>query len=95
MGSRDLTDGGVWANAAMRSLFGFGADDPLRFDDVLGRIHPDDRTRMLSNVERAQATGLPFEGEFRIVLANGTERWVLARAGPLAILAAPIRAGWE
>jgi PAS domain S-box-containing protein len=77
--SRDLTDGGVWANASMRCLFGFGADDSLRFDDVLARIHPDDRTRMLSNVRRAQATGLPFEGEFRIVLANGRERWVLAK----------------
>jgi PAS domain S-box-containing protein len=76
--SRDLIDGDVWANASMRSLFGFGAVDPLRFEDMLARIHPDDRTRMLSNVESAHATGLPFEGEFRI-LPGGTERWVLAK----------------
>jgi PAS domain S-box-containing protein len=63
----------------MRSLFGFGADDPLRFDDLLARVHADDRARILPNVERAQAAGLPFEGEFRIVLPNGTERWVLAK----------------
>ena len=77
--SRDLTDGGLWGNAPARSLFGFGVDDPLRFEDMLARVHPDDRTRMLSNIERAQAAGLPFEGEFRTLLPNGAERWVLAK----------------
>src|SRR5262245_47671671 len=77
--SRHLKDGGVWLNEPMRSLFGLGAHDALRFEDLLGRIHPDDRQRMLSEVERAQTAGLPFEGEFRILPANGTERWVVAK----------------
>jgi PAS domain S-box-containing protein len=76
--SRDLTDGDIWLNAPMRSLFGFGAHDAVRFEDILGRVHPDDRDHMVSAVRHAQTARLPFEGEFRI-LCNGTERWVLAK----------------
>ncbi len=77
--SRNLTDDKVWANAPMRSLFGFSAHDALRFDDLVSRVHPDDRARMLSEVSSAQAAGVPFQGEFRTVLPNGDERWVLAK----------------
>ena len=63
----------------MRFLFGFGAHDALRFDDLVSRVHPDDRARMLSEVASAQAAGVPFQGEFRTVLPNGEERWVLAK----------------
>ena len=59
--SRDLTTGDIWANAPLRSLFGFGANDFLRFDDLAARVHPDDRARMLSDVEHAQAAGMPFQ----------------------------------
>ena len=54
--SRNLTNGKVWANAPMRSLFGFGAHDTLRFDDLVSRVHPDDQARMLSEVG-ARASG--------------------------------------
>ena len=65
--TRDLTSGCVWANGPMLSLFGFGPEDALRFEDMLARVHPDDRARMVAEIERAQATELPFEGEFRIL----------------------------
>jgi PAS domain S-box-containing protein len=77
--SRDLTNGNIWANASMRSLFGFGAHDAVRFEDILRRIHPDDRDRMVSEVEQARTAELPFQGEFRILLPEGSERWVLAK----------------
>jgi PAS domain S-box-containing protein len=82
--SRDLTGGGIWANAPMRSLFGFSAQDVLRFDDLIARVSPSDRERMLSEVEQAQAAGSPFQGEFRVLLPNGTERWVLAKGRAMA-----------
>ena len=62
-----------------RALFGLGADDPFRLDDMLARMHPDDRARMISEIERAHSAELPFEGEYRILLPNGTQRWVLAK----------------
>jgi PAS domain S-box-containing protein len=77
--SRDLSNGDLWANEPARSLFGFGAYDPIRFDDLLARVHPADRGRMLLEAERAEAAGLPFQGEFRVVLPDGRERWVLAK----------------
>jgi PAS domain S-box-containing protein len=77
--SRDLKDGRIWVNSTMRSLFGFAPDDELRFEDLTARVHSQDRPRMLEEVDRAQAAGLPFSGEFRIVLPNGTERWMMAR----------------
>jgi PAS domain S-box-containing protein len=77
--SRDLRNGKVWANASMRSLFGLGGQDELQFDDLIARIHPDDRARMLSEVAHARSAGLPFQGEFRIVLPTGEQRWLLAK----------------
>jgi two-component system sensor kinase FixL len=82
--SRNLTTGEIWTNAPMRSLFGFGTNEVIRFDDLVGRVHPDDRARMLSDVEQAQAAGVLFQGEFRIVFPDGTERWVLAKGRTVA-----------
>ena len=75
---RDLERGDLWVNQRLRSLFGFGEHDVLRFDDVLARIHPDDQTRVVSIVQQAQENDLLFEVDFRI-LSNGTERWVVAK----------------
>ena len=77
--SRDLTNDDVWANEPLRALFGFEAAKPLRFDDFLKLFHPHDRERMLLSVEHAETAQMPFEGEFRIILPNGTQRWVLTK----------------
>jgi PAS domain S-box-containing protein len=79
MWARDLGEGGVWANPSMRSLFGFGTNDVVRFKDLIDRVYPIDRERMLLAVEHAQTAGMPFQGEFRVVLPDGEERWVLAK----------------
>jgi PAS domain S-box-containing protein len=77
--SRDLKSGDIWANGPMRSLFGLGVHEAVRFEDILGRIHSNDRERMLLQVEHAETAGVPFQGEFRTVLPDGRERWVLAK----------------
>ncbi|HEY1234138.1 MAG TPA: PAS domain S-box protein, partial [Candidatus Binatia bacterium] len=77
--AREVSDGNIWVSASMRALFGFGADEVVRFEDLLARVDPDDRARMISEVNRAQSVGAPFEGEFRIRPVNGIERWVLAK----------------
>jgi PAS domain S-box-containing protein len=77
--SRRLTGGDVWVNGPMRYLFGLSPNVPVRFEDILNRIHPDDRGHMFSEIARAQTAGLPFEGEFRILPPDGTERWVVAK----------------
>jgi PAS domain S-box-containing protein len=82
--SRDLSAGDIWANAVTRSLFGFAPSEPLRFEDILSRVHPDDRARILSESENSAASGLPFHGEFRTLLPDGTEHWVLAKGRTIA-----------
>ena len=78
---RDVERGEVWANRRLRALFGFGQHDGLRFEDLIGRIHPDDRARVTAEVERAQQAGESFDAEFRVVIPDRSERWVAARGG--------------
>jgi formate hydrogenlyase transcriptional activator len=82
--ARDSERNDFWTNQRLRSLFGFGPNDTLRLEDMIGRIHPDDRSRVIVEVERAQRTGVSFEGEFRVVLADGAERWVAAKGRAVA-----------
>jgi PAS domain S-box-containing protein len=77
--SRDLKTGEVWINNPMRSLFGFSAANPLRFEDLVSRLHPDDRERMFLQIEHAEMAETQFEGEFRVALPDHKERWVLAK----------------
>ena len=77
--ARNLERGDFWVNPRMRAMFGFGPNDLLRFEDIVGRIHPDDRPRVVAEIERKQQAGLSFEGEYRVVVPNRGERWVAAR----------------
>jgi PAS domain S-box-containing protein len=77
--SRDLANDQVRVNAPMRALFGFGGQDAVRFDDLLARVHPADRARVIAETEQAQSAGLPFETEYRTCLPDGTQRWVLVK----------------
>jgi PAS domain S-box-containing protein len=81
---RDLHNGEIWANAPLRAFFGFGPDGAISFEDMLGRIHPGDRANLIALLDRAQADGVPFAGEFRILRRDGEERWVLAKGRTIA-----------
>jgi PAS domain S-box-containing protein len=39
-------------------------------------IHPDDRERVMDSLRRAITDGTPHDVEYRVVAADGTERWV-------------------
>jgi formate hydrogenlyase transcriptional activator len=77
--ARDLERGDLWANPRLRSLFGFGQNDVLRFEDIVDRIHPDDRARVIAEAEHAHQAGVSFGGEFRVEIPGRGERWVAAR----------------
>ena len=63
-----------------RVIFGVGPDEPFEHvDDVIARVHPDDRARRQAAVDRAIATGEDFDVEYRIVRSDGEIGWVLAR----------------
>ena len=79
--SRDLNGEDVWVNSVLRAQLAMGPNDTVRADDLVGRIHPHDRARVIADVQRAQESNALFEGEFRAQLADGREHWVLAKGG--------------
>jgi two-component system, LuxR family, sensor kinase FixL len=76
---RDLVRGDLWVNPRLRSLLGFGQADVLGVEDILARVHPDDRAQVMSVVERAQETAIPFDLEFRTAIPDTPERWIAVR----------------
>jgi PAS domain S-box-containing protein len=50
---------------------------------IMSIVHPDDRPAVERAVEQANARGEAFEVEYRIVTADGEERWVLDRGTPV------------
>ena len=63
-----------------RAIWGWGADEPLAWDEHLNYIHPDDRepVRVASLIAHERRDGV-FELEHRIIRRSGEERWVIVR----------------
>ena len=76
---RDMAREDLWANARLRSLFGFKQEDVLGIKDIEARIHSDDRGQIVSAIERAQKSGVSFDVEFRTAVPMVPERWLVAR----------------
>src|SRR6266446_6894428 len=69
-----------WSDESYR-IWGF---DPLQGlpsrEDMWGRIHPDDRERLWGQVQEAIREHRDFFGEFRILLPDGTVKYLEANA---------------
>jgi C4-dicarboxylate-specific signal transduction histidine kinase len=46
---------------------------------VIQRIHPDDRERVEGGIRRVMADRSDYVAEYRVVLPDGTQRWIVAR----------------
>ena len=62
-------------------------DDPKSYDEV---IHPEDRVRILSRLNKSVETG-QFDEEFRILRPDQAVRWVLVRGFPVRDSAGVVR----
>jgi PAS domain S-box-containing protein len=69
----------VWGSARWLKLFGFTAGNRITFEQILERIHPDDREGVELEVRRAAANHTVYAGEFRVIRPDGTERWISSR----------------
>ena len=77
----------VWAENAAALLA--PSLDPIRsVDDIVNRMHPDDRTVAMSAIERAIATRTEFDIESRVIMPDGGIRW-MRNAGRLIAGEAP------
>jgi PAS domain S-box-containing protein len=69
----------VWGSDRWLRLFGFASGDQVSFERVMQRIHPDDRATVEHEVRRTLADRSDYAGEFRVVLPDGTQRWIASR----------------
>ncbi len=69
----------VWGSERWLRLFGFAPDMAVSFEMVMQRIHPDDRERVEGEVRRALGDRSDYVADHRVVLPDGTQRWVVAR----------------
>jgi PAS domain S-box-containing protein len=73
------TDRLVWSSQLDR-LFGFEPGiNPRGFRALLDSVHEDDRAIFESALNKAIETGESYDSQFRIVLPEGTIRWISAR----------------
>jgi signal transduction histidine kinase len=78
----DVASDRVWITGQGRTAFGFEPGEPVRFSDLGGRVHPDDRPMRTAAIDHALATSGSYEAEFRILMPDGTVRWIAARGRP-------------
>ncbi|HET7809912.1 MAG TPA: MASE1 domain-containing protein [Steroidobacteraceae bacterium] len=62
-----------------QGLFGFPRNTPIDHATLGGTVHPDDRSLRDIAIERARANGGTYDSEFRVVLPDGSVRWIAAR----------------
>jgi PAS domain S-box-containing protein len=75
-----VADGEVIWSAETLRIFGFETAPSVRLDAVMQRIHPDDRERVQQTHRRASRDGKDFEHEYRLLMPDGSVKYVQATA---------------
>src|SRR4029077_20282974 len=70
----------LWMSDGARTLFQFDSETRLGHETVQDRIHSEDRALRDSAVKHAIETQGHYEIEYRILLPDGTLRWIGGRA---------------
>ena len=75
----DLGKDEIWVTPTRRAQLGFPVSGSITFEDLMSRWHVDDRDKVRQAVKKAIENGTNYQAEFRVVLADGSVRWVSAR----------------
>jgi PAS domain S-box-containing protein len=75
----DLNKDEVWVTPSGRDLLGLPAAGEIRFEDFMSRVYVDDRDRIRQAIKDAIEERKIYDSEFRVVLADGSVRWMTAR----------------
>ena len=75
----EIDTGNVWATPKTRELFHFAPDEALTYESFFNVIHPEDREQVNQTMQQALQSGASLQSEFRIVLPEGSVRWINAR----------------
>ena len=83
----DVASDKLWITDEGRKFFGFEPGQALYYADLARRVHPDDTGVRATAIQRALETGTPYETEYRVILPDGTVRWIAARGRPAPLIA--------
>ncbi len=94
----DAEAGRFWATERAREIFGYVPETEITLERFLESVHPACREPVSEAVGRAVEDGREVDIEYRIVLADGSERWVHSRGrmqpasatNPICLLGATI-----
>jgi len=75
----DLSKDEIWVTPTRRAKLGLPVSEKITFEDVISRLHIDDRDLLRQAIKDAIENGKDYEAEYRIPLADGSVRWVAAR----------------
>jgi PAS domain S-box-containing protein len=78
----DIAGGRVTWDETLESIYGLPAGSfPGTYESYVERIHPEDREWVAASVKQSVETGSGHQFEHRVVLPDGSERWVEGRGG--------------
>jgi PAS domain S-box-containing protein len=75
----DNTTGTVWMSDKARDLFQFDSGADVSYVSLQSRLHPEDRARHDAALKRAIQAQADYEIEYRVLLPNGAQRWIVGR----------------
>ena len=73
----------VWVSPKSRELFHFDPDEEITYESYFRMIHPEDRDRIHQAVQHSLQSGESLLCDYRIVLPDGSIRWIVARGQSL------------
>lgn len=74
----DLDHGILQASDTCRKTYDWPLDQPLRFSDLMERVHPEDRAAMRDALNRAVETHTPYAADYRVVWRDDSIHWISA-----------------
>ena len=75
----DLSKDEIWVTPTRRARLSLPVSEKITFEDVISRLHVDDRDQIRHAIKDAIENGKDYEAEYRIPLADGSVRWIAAR----------------
>jgi PAS domain S-box-containing protein len=75
----DIQRDNILLSAKDRALLGFSPSEKLNSQRIRGVVHPEDRESVRQLVEHSLTTAEEMEAQYRIMLADGSVRWVTRR----------------
>jgi PAS domain S-box-containing protein len=78
-GWRVATGENTWSSQTYR-IFGYDEASAVNVDQVLARVHPEDRTAVQKAIDRCSIDGNDYEQEYRLLMPDGSVKYVHAVA---------------